>query len=247
MMEIRVIQLIKDYGPHRILDVDLFQVQKGKIVGLIGPNGAGKSTLVKIIGGLDTPTSGEVYYDGERIHPAIFQQMTVVFQKPYLLQRTVFENVEYPLRLRGVGKAERREKVDGILAEMGLDHLRHQRATTLSGGEAQKVALARALVFAPSLLILDEPTANIDPASIAQMEQTIVKANKTHGTTVILVTHNVQQARRICQDVAFVHNGQIIETGTPEELIFHAHHPVVRRFMEGELVFQGNGLMPRET
>lgn len=236
-MEIRVHQLTKTYDTQTVLNVADLRISRGAICGIIGPNGAGKSTLIKLIGGLEEATSGQLLYDGASFSPEIYRQVTVVFQKPYLLNRTVYQNIAYPLAVRGLKKAEIAERVDSLLERMELVKLRDQHALTLSGGEAQKVALARALVFQPSLLILDEPTANIDPASMAFMETMIADANQRAGMTVILVTHNLQQARRLCTQVAFMHKGQGLEAGEPEELIFRPHHPVVQNFMETEIIF----------
>ncbi len=235
-MDIQISKLVKDYGNHRVLDIQEFFIKKGSLLGIIGLNGAGKSTLIKIIGGLEEATAGQVYYNGKTVYPDLYKHMTIVFQKPYLFRTTVFNNIAYPLVLRKYHKKEIRKKVENLLEEMGLEDLQDKKSWTLSGGELQKVALARALIFKPSLLMLDEPTANIDPSSIAIMEKMIKKIHKEENTTVIIITHNLQQAKRLCNDVAFMHRGKIEEAGKMEEIIFHPKKQMTQAFVKGELL-----------
>jgi tungstate transport system ATP-binding protein len=235
-MEIRIQNLNKEYEGHRVVDIDSLTVRQGELLGIIGPNGAGKSTLLRMIGGLETPTQGEISYNGKAYCSEISQKMTMVFQKPYLLRTTVFQNVAYPLKIRKKNKKFIQEEVHRILDEMGLTAQKYQKSWTLSGGEAQKVALARALILKPSLLILDEPTANIDPSSIAVMEKMIKKINEEEGTTVIIVTHNLQQARRLCKEIAFMYRGKIKEKGDARRILYHAQEPETSAFIQGELL-----------
>ena len=162
--------------------------------------------------------------------------MTNGISKPYLLRATVFQNIAYPLKIRGEDKDSIDIKVNRMLESMGLNLQKHQKSWTLSGGEMQKVALARALVFKPSLLILDEPTANIDPSSIAVMEKIIKKINEEEKTTIIIVTHNLQQAKRICKEVVFMHKGKIEEKGEINRILYNAKKAETRAFIQGELL-----------
>lgn len=235
-MNITISNLTKSYKEKLVLKIDDFHVDSGCFLGIIGPNGAGKSTLVKIIAGLDQATTGEIQYDNTHLNTSVYQKMTMVFQKPYLLRTSVFNNIAYPLKIRKVDNRSIEEKVNQLLEEMDIQHIKNQNAWTLSGGEAQKVALARAIIFQPSLLILDEPTANIDPASIFMMEKTVRHFHEESKATIIIVTHNLQQAKRLCTDVAFMHQGNVIEYGKTEDVIFSSKNQITRKFVEGEII-----------
>lgn len=236
-MEINICNLIKDYGSRRVLDIESLAIKKGSLMGLIGPNGAGKSTLIKIIAGLENPSQGKVYYNNEILQEKHYKDMTLVFQKPYLLRTTVFNDIAYPLVLRKESKEEINKKVNSIIEEMGLSEFKNKKTWTLSGGETQKVALARALTFKPRLLMLDEPTANIDPSSIAVMERMIRKINREDNTTVMVITHNLQQAKRICKDLVFMHKGMVMESGETNAVISKSRSSVTKAFIQGELLF----------
>ncbi|AKL94376.1 phosphate ABC transport system ATP-binding protein PstB [Clostridium aceticum] len=235
-MDLTSKDLTKSYKERKVLDIDALHIESGAFLGIIGPNGAGKSTLVKILAGLDTPTTGVVKYDGVPLNTRIHQKMTMVFQKPYLLRTSVFNNIAYPLKIRKVNKNKIQQQVDDLIEEMDIQHIRNQNAWTLSGGEAQKVALARAIIFQPSLLILDEPTASIDPASTLVLEKTVKNFYNKTKATIIIVTHNLQQAKRLCDDVAFMHKGKILEYGKTEDVILFSKNHLIRQFVEGEII-----------
>lgn len=200
-MEIKIENLKKLYGEKEILNIDDMAIEKGKITSIIGPNGSGKTTLLTIIGGLDLDYSGTVLYDGKTLNKVIAKDMTSVFQKPYLLRRTVYENIEYPLKIRGIDKKKRRNEVMDIIDRLKINDLKDKRADRLSGGESQKVAFARAVVFKPKLLLLDEPTSNIDIKSIKVLEEEIIRFNRETKATVLIVTHSMEQNERLGQRV----------------------------------------------
>lgn len=200
-MEISIHNLKKYYGEKLVLDIEELKIKRGSITGLIGPNGSGKSTLLNIISGLDREFLGTVKYDGKLLDKNIYKKMTLVFQKPYLFRRKVYENIEYPLKVRGVNRDERRERVKNIMERLEIEGLKDKKGHLLSGGESQKVSLARALVFNPELLLLDEPTSNIDPESVKVMEREILRFNEETNGTVIIVTHNMEQSERLCHDI----------------------------------------------
>ncbi|HHV39439.1 MAG TPA: ATP-binding cassette domain-containing protein [Tepidimicrobium sp.] len=208
-MEIRVKNLKRYYSDNLVLDIDNLTMEKGKIIGVIGPNGSGKSTLLNIIAGLDKGYLGTVEYDKKPIDKETYRDMTIVFQKPYLFRRKVYENIEYPLKIRGVDRNIIGERVEKIIERFEIEDLKDNKAHLLSGGESQKVSLARALVFKPKLLLLDEPTSNIDPESIKIMEREIVRFNKETGSTIIIVTHNMEQSRRLCDDIIYLEEGKV--------------------------------------
>jgi len=176
---------------------------------LIGPNGSGKSTLMNIISGIDLDFFGTIRYDGKPLDRSIYMNMTLVFQKPYLFRRRVYENIEYPLKVRGMDKGERIKKVENIIKRFEIEELREKKAHRLSGGESQKVSLARALIFEPKLLLLDEPTSNIDPESIKIMEREILRFNQETKGTVLIVTHNIEQSKRLCHNIIYLENGKV--------------------------------------
>ena len=203
-MEVSIKNLKKLYSDKLVLDIDNLTMEKGKITGIIGPNGSGKSTLLNIVAGLDREFSGIVKYDQKSINKEIYKEMTLVTQKPYLFRREVYENIEYPLRIRGVKKGEIKRRVKDIIERFEIEELKDKKAHLLSGGESQKVSLARALVFEPRLLLLDEPTSNIDPESIKIMEREILKYNRETKGTVLIVTHNIEQSKRLCDNIVYL-------------------------------------------
>ncbi|MCK9217175.1 MAG: ABC transporter ATP-binding protein [Firmicutes bacterium] len=208
-MNIEIRNVEKYYGDNQVLDIDYLNIEKEKITGITGPNGCGKTTLLNIIGGLDKEFLGEVFYDNNKFSKKVKQAMTIVFQKPYLLKRTVYENIEYPLKLRNMNKKESKAKVLDVMKKLEITDLMDKRGNKLSGGESQKVALARALVFNPKLLLLDEPTSNIDPEYIVTMENAITQFNLKNKGTIIIVTHNIQQSERLCHAVINMNRGKI--------------------------------------
>jgi tungstate transport system ATP-binding protein len=208
-MEINIKGLSKVYEERTVLNIESLLFESNKLYGIIGPNGAGKSTLLRIISGIEQNTSGEIYYNRCILNEQISKLITFMSQRHYLLKTSVFNNIAYPLKIRKQSKKTIESKVNEIMMELQLFDLRDQLATSLSGGEAQKVALARALIFEPQLLLLDEPTANIDPNSMKLIEKVILKRNNEKKGTTIMITHNMSQARRLCDEVIFMNKGEI--------------------------------------
>lgn len=235
-MDITINNLTKVYNGRTVLGIEQLNVQSGCFLGIIGPNGAGKSTLAKIIAGLEDPSSGTVLYDHLTLDTSILKRMTMVFQRPYLLRTTVFNNIAYPLRFRKRSRTIIEMKVNRMLEEMDLVDIQRQNASTLSGGEAQKAALARAMVFEPSLLVLDEPTASIDPASIFAMEKAIQSYHQRTKATIIMITHNMQQAKRLCSDIAFMHHGRVVELGSAEAIMNASQNLLTKKFVQGDII-----------
>lgn len=235
-MDISIDKLIKEYGEKKVLDIDRFMINRGSFCGIIGPNGAGKSTLLNIIAGLEQSTSGKVFYGKNPSEPVPLKDMTLVFQTPYMLSTTVEKNIAYPLRLRGWDEARLKSRVTMLLNELGLTELKKQKSIKLSGGEMQKVALARALSFHPKLLLLDEPTANIDPGTTAEIERLLKKINEEEGTTIMIITHNLAQAKRLCKEVAFMNRGKVIEGGKTTQVLKEPINELTKKFVAGELL-----------
>ena len=230
-MKLEIKKLVRDYGTKRVLDLEEVIIEKGTRTAVIGPNGAGKSTLLNIVSRIDSASEGGVFYESE--DPRL---VTQVFQQPYMLRTSVERNIQYPLRLRNWPEDRMKQRSDELMEELGLLDLRNQKAWKLSGGETQKVALARALSFEPSLLLLDEPTANIDPATTAEIEEMLLKINREEGTTILFVTHNLAQARRVCNRLLFLDKGKLVESGDCQSILQNPAEEKTRRFIAGELL-----------
>lgn len=242
MTILKIEHLYKKYSNKYVLEDINLKIKKGEFFTIIGPNGAGKTTLLRLIDLLDSPTSGKIIFDGidttkcsetDKIH--LRRRMSFVFQKPILFNTTVFENVAYGLKIRKVNKSTIKRKVMEILELVGLADLWNKQAIKLSGGEAQRVALARALIVEPEVLLLDEPTANLDPRSTAMIEKIILNVNKEKKTTIVMATHNMFQAKRIAQRIAFLFYGKIIEVGKPDEIFAKPNDPRTKAFIKGEI------------
>lgn len=197
---------------------------------IMGPNGAGKSLLLKLLHGLAEPTSGRVEWGGQA--PArITHRQALVFQKPVLLRRSVAANIDFVLRARGKDVTRR----DALLEHVGLTHKASHPARLLSGGEAQRLALARALATDPEVLFLDEPTASLDPASVLAIER-IVSDACARGVRIVFVTHDVGQARRIADDVVFLHRGRVAEHGAASDFFDDPQSAAARDYLNGRIV-----------
>jgi tungstate transport system ATP-binding protein len=233
-MNISIKNLKKVYDKKSVLDIENLDLKSGKIYGIIGANGAGKSTLLKIISGLEKATDGEVFVDGENLDNVNMKDITYSNQKPYLYRTSVFNNISYPLKFRKINKDKINSMVNHIIEEFRIEYIKNKLAVNLSGGEIQKVALARALVFNPKLILLDEPTANIDPDYIEFIEKAIMKRNKKNACTVLIITHNLSQARRICDGIILLDKGKVLEFGNMEHILLHSKNSITRKFLAAE-------------
>jgi len=231
----------KAYGPREVLRVDFLEIQQGEIFGVVGPSGAGKSTLLRLLDFLESPTCGQLHFkgyysaNGSRAPLDVRRCVTTVFQRPVLLNTSVYGNVAYGLKIRG--DKEVQHKVKGVLEQVGLSDLIRDRARFLSGGEAQRVALARAMVIEPEVLLLDEPTANLDPYNVSLIEDIVADLNRQRGTTIVLVTHNVFQARRMAHRVALLLEGQVVEVAPVRDFFEAPRDPRTAAFVRGEMVY----------
>jgi tungstate transport system ATP-binding protein len=231
----------QEYGKRSVLQIDQLDIYRGEVLALVGPSGAGKSTLLRLLNFLETPTSGVIEFSGKTFSArqslplAHRRRVTTVFQRPTLLRRSVYKNVAYGLQLRGQRNAD--EQIHATLKRVGLEALAQQPARTLSGGEAQRVALARAMILEPEALLLDEPTANLDPYNVSLIESIVTELNTTSQTTLVLVTHNVFQARRLAHRVAFLLDGKIVEVNDVEDFFESPSDPRTRAFVNGEMIY----------
>jgi tungstate transport system ATP-binding protein len=235
----RLGDVTRSYGQRTVLRIDGLDVAAGEVLCLVGPTGAGKSTLLRLLAGVEPPTAGELRFgehrlDGRDLPLDVQRRVTLVFQRPLLLAGTVRANVEYGLRLRGRGR--RAAAARAMLDRLGLGELAGRAARTLSGGEAQLVALARALVLEPEVLLLDEPTAHLDPARVALVEA-VVGDFRRRGATVVWATHNLFQARRVARRVAFLLDGRLVEVAPAEEFFTAPRDPRTAAFVRGDMVY----------
>ncbi len=234
-------QIRKQYQARQVLEVEQMVIHRGEILALVGPSGAGKSTLLRLLNFLEPPSQEKIFFHGsafsagEEISLELRRRVTTVFQSPMLLNRSVQSNVNFGLQLRNVRNTEK--QVHEALAKVGLNALANQKARTLSGGEAQRVALARAMVLQPEVLLLDEPTANLDPYNVGLIEKIILDLNREQHTTIVLVTHNVFQARRLAHRAAFLLDGKVIEVSGAEEFFNQPIDPRTAAFVRGEMVY----------
>jgi tungstate transport system ATP-binding protein len=230
----------KDYGSAFGLGIEALHVFKGETLALLGPTGAGKSTLLRLLAGLESPTTGEIQLEDRKILPCnlplpIRQRIAMVHQRPILLTGSVRYNVEYGLRLRGASVSS--AMVHEMLDRLRLAHLASQSARTLSGGQTQLVALARAFIIAPDVLLLDEPTSNLDPAHVALVEETIRELHADRPMTIVWATHNLFQARRVAERVALLWNGKLVEVAATEQFFESPTDPRTTDFVQGKMIY----------
>ncbi len=213
-----------------------FRILPRRRTAILGFNGAGKSLTLRLCHGLIRPTAGRIRWEGPKGHDpkAVALAQAMVFQKPVLLRRTVRENLAYVLKSRGIRGADMRARVDRVMVRCQLEHLADRPARCLSGGEQQKLALARAWLLKPSILFLDEPTAALDPAATLDVER-IINSLHEATTTIFFSTHDMAQARRLADDVLFIHHGQILEASTADAFFASPQTPEARAFLAGEL------------
>ena len=229
-LEVRGLGL--EIGGRPILNgIDLVSDGRG-LMAVMGYNGAGKSLFLRLLHGLARPTRGAVLWGGEPMGDRVRRRQAMVFQKPAILRRSVAANLEFALAARGRSASG---LIEALLADAGLLDLAHLPARSLSGGEQQRLALARALAQEPDVLFLDEPTASLDPASTAAIEEVLGRA-RASGTKIVLVTHDPGQARRLADEVVFLHRGELVEQGPATEALSSPRSESARAYLEGRLV-----------
>jgi tungstate transport system ATP-binding protein len=238
----RLHDLTQVYEGRSVLQVDRLEIEAGEILAIVGPSGAGKSTLLRLLNFLEAPAAGHLMFDsrpvnGKALPIDLRRQVTTVFQRPVLLNRSVAANVAYGLKLRGQNGKSVEQAVAEMMDRVGLSDLAKASARTLSGGEAQRVALARALVIQPAVLLLDEPTANLDPYNVKLIERIVTGVNRDWSTTVVLVTHNIFQAKRIAHRTALLLEGQLIEVADTTTFFSAPKDPRTAAFVRGDMVY----------
>jgi tungstate transport system ATP-binding protein len=239
----------KTYGDNTVLDDVTLQVQEGEILALLGPNGSGKTTILKILAFIESPTNGEVKFLGEAVNFKKVEQTrlqsTLVFQKTVLFGTSVYNNIAYGLKVRKTPKNVIDAEVKNALRLVRLEGFEKRPARKLSGGEQQRVAIARALVLKTDLLLLDEPTANLDPKNAGIVEEVIAEVNSKMKTTIIIATHNMFQAKTFPKRVALINEGKITEIGSPAE-VFGKLSKNLARFAAVDNTFAGTATATSE-
>ncbi len=240
---IEVVGVSKLYGEVQALKDVSFTVRRGEILTILGPNGSGKTTLLKILAALEAPSGGEVRFDGVRVDKGNIADMrrraSMVFQRTVVLRGSVYNNVAYGLRMRDIPEDEVDRKVKEVLETVGLEALEGRRAKSLSGGEQQRLSLARVLVLDCELLLLDEPTANLDPESLSIVKDVVKRFKSERGITVVMATHNLLQAEELSERVILLDGGRVVEEARPSGLL-RAPSASMARFTRSENVFTGD-------
>jgi tungstate transport system ATP-binding protein len=213
-LELSIDQVFKTYNGNPILRDCSFTFAAGRTYTLQGPNGSGKSTLFRILALLEKPDRGRVAYrdDGRRLAAdlALRRRITLVLPRTGIFNTTVFKNMAYGLQIRGMTRAALEARVNDALLAVGLAHKQRQRALELSSGETKRLGIARAMVIAPEILLLDEPTANIDPANTAIIEDIILAMKQHRQATILMITHDPVQAQRLGDELLWLRDGKII-------------------------------------
>jgi len=241
-MIIRTENLCKRFDKRVLEDVNL-EIKEGEILAILGTSGAGKTTLLRILNLLERPTSGKVYFndrdaDSYSDLTTLRRKMAMVIQGAPVFDTSVYDNVAWGLKVRGEDEGAVRKKVTDVLNLVGLEEYEKRNARTLSGGEAQRVAFAMAAVFRPEVLLLDEPTTNLDPITEGVIEDIISRINRM-GITVVIATHKQSEAITLASRIAVVKDGKIVQVGTPDEIFYKPRTEFVARFTGAKNIFKG--------
>ncbi len=238
--------VVMNFGKKEVLKNVSFSIRDGENFTFIGPSGSGKTTILRLIDMLERPTSGTILIDGRSISKLRDREkmwerrkMSMVFQKPAPLRGSVYDNVAVGLKFRGMSGDKISKRVSESLELVGLEGYEKRRADTLSGGEMQRVALARAITTKPAVLLLDEPTANLDPLSTKKIESLIVNLKSQSHVTVVLSTHDMEQGQRLADRIAVVIDGRIGQIGTSREIFYHPKNRAVAHMVGVDNIFEG--------
>jgi tungstate transport system ATP-binding protein len=218
-MLFQISQVTKVYGERIVLDIPWLEIEKGRSYALLGPNGAGKTTLLNILGFLEPPTKGQIFFNSNQVEfseirlQTLRKKVVIVDQNPILFTTSVFKNLEFGLKIRGIPKRKRERRIAESLDMVGMRHFSESPAHRLSGGETQRVALAARLALKPDIMLLDEPTANVDAASAQLIKEASLRAHKEWGSTIVVASHDRDWVYEVCDEVLHLLNGKLSGTG----------------------------------
>ena len=228
------------YNGRTVVAIDELYVERGEVLAVLGPNGSGKSTLFRMLSLIETPDAGEIHYEGRRMQRGDGRGRIVgVFQQPFLFSGTVRSNIAFGLKTNGITAEDREPRVLAAAEAFGLRPLLDESVRNLSGGEAQRVALARAIALQPSVLLLDEPTSNLDVLVKRTFREDVERAARTFAGAVVLITHDPAEAFGLADRIAVMDSGRIVQSGTPESLLDDPRTPFVASFTGAELLLDG--------
>jgi len=222
-------------GGETLIDAVSVELAAGPRTVILGPNGAGKSLLLRLCHGLLRPTAGRISWRADE-GPALRRRQAMVFQRPVMLRRSAAGNIGFALALRGLSRHDRRRRTAEVLERTGLAGLAHQPARVLSGGEQQRLALARAWALEPEVLFLDEPTASLDPAATRAIEDLVQSIHRA-GTKIVMTTHDLGQARRLADEILFLNHGRLVEAGPAAPFFARPATREATAFLKGELTW----------
>jgi tungstate transport system ATP-binding protein len=236
-VNLQILDLQKNYRNVQALKSLSLELRGNKIIVLLGVNGAGKTTLMRILSGLENADSGQIHFNNQNTDGKSLRQVsTLVFQKTAMFTMNVYDNLAFGLKIRKVPREEIAKRVPEALQAVRLSGFENRQAKKLSGGEQQRIALARAFLLESHVLLLDEPTANLDPNSAIIIEKAIV-SKKSSQRIIVMATHNLNQARRMADEVVHIHNGEVVEVAKTENFFETPKSEITRKFINGELDF----------
>jgi len=211
------------------LQIDDLYIEEKKIHGIIGGNGCGKSTLAKLIMGIEDPDGGTIDYGSLNQ-----SDITMMFQRPYLLHESVYDNIVFPLKIRKIEPNQ--EEIDQWLKRYGLYDKKKRYARSLSSGERQKLSFVRAMIFEPELVIIDETFSNLDPDTVTVMEDWILQKQKESPITYIVISHQIGNIFRLCDQVHVLDKGHVVESGPTEQVLLYSENPAIRNYMKSHIL-----------
>lgn len=236
-VNLEIVGLQKNYRAVTALKSVSMELKGNKIIVLLGVNGAGKTTLMRILAGLEKPDRGQILFNNQNTDPKELRRIsTLVFQKTAMFTMNVYQNLAFGLKIRKVPKEVIPKRISDALQAVRLIGFEKRRAKKLSGGEQQRIALARAFLLDTDVLLLDEPTANLDPNSSTIIEKVII-SQKSSQRIIIMATHNLNQARRVADEIVHIHDGEVVEIAKTDDFFENPKSEISRKFINGELDF----------
>jgi len=229
--------MTKKFGSVTAIDSLSLRLEASNIIVIVGVNGSGKTTLLRLLAGLEEPYFGSIIINNSVKKTNELRQLsTLVFQKTTMFNRTVFSNLEFGLRLRGYEKDTIKKKISEALEIVGLEDFENRNAKKISGGEQQRVALARAFLLEPKIMLLDEPTSNLDVNS-AKIIEKVLQERKKSDNIIVLSTHNLYQAKRLGDEIVHIHEGKIINQAKQKDFFSKPKNKITEKFIKGDLQF----------